>query len=82
MADTENKKISCKEFYDKIMELNGIGSIWEKVLDMLSNILNPGNQKEEPEVHNIQNDELSKRKQMIRRIISELNSNKTAGSKF
>jgi len=38
--------------------------------------------KDEPEARNIQNDEVSKRKQMIRHLISELNSNKTAGSKF
>jgi len=39
--------------------------------------------KDEPEAHNIQQiDELSKRKQMIRRLISELNSNKKAGSKY
>lgn len=39
--------------------------------------------KDEPVAHNIQQiDELSKRKQMIRRLISELNSNKKAGSKY
>ena len=30
----------------------------------------------------MQNDEVSKRKQMIKHLINELNSNKTAGSKF
>ena len=40
-------------------------------------------EKDEPEVHNMQNDEISKRKQMIRHLISELNNNnKAAGSKF
>ena len=39
--------------------------------------------KEEPEAHNIQQvDDISTRKQMIRRLISELNSNKKAGSKY
>ena len=39
--------------------------------------------KDEPEAHIMQqSDEVSKRKQMIRHLISELNSNKASGSKF
>jgi len=39
-------------------------------------------QKDEPEAHKMQTDEVSKRKQIIRQLIKELNSDKTAGSKF
>ncbi len=39
-------------------------------------------QKEEPEAHNIQRDELLKRKQMVRNLIREFNNDKAAGSKF